>query len=1073
MAIPGYQEFMLPLLRMAGDGQEHTPQQTVELLADLLRLTASDRQETLAKGANRLANRIGWAQKYLTRAGLLKRVRKGCFQITDAGQALLAKNPPALDTKFLETNYPEIRDFLGKNPAVDDEPPATFDEANRSWVMRGEAQARLSKKVDRAVGDPANRRGALELLAFVIENADEERSDGWCVRETHHGLAVMAGRLVVCKLTRRRMELSVIGPIADEIRTAIGADRKDDDEFKWIPGGVILRFPVERAADALRLLSEEVNSFVDLAMARVRRAVDLEDHLPEGVALVAESLGRELPQPIPAAEALKDAEDDPSSDEGEEEASREPQRRGRAPIFEHSQRAISTLLDEIDRGVIALPDLQRPFVWEDTKVRDLLDSLFLGFPVGTLVLWHTSSDKEARAVGADRAALRANTLVIDGQQRLTSLAAAVGGKEIIDKDGEKRRIVIAFRPRDGRFEVTDAAIRNDPEFVPNVTEIWTGPREVMQIRRELLAGLRDKGRPIDEQYEYAVEWNLSRAQLLREYRFPTVEIRSKSTGAHGGEASEEDVGEIFVRINNQGTRLGQADFVLTLLSVFHGQLRDRFEERARAMSQGPVITVDTQQLLRAACAVAFGRARMSAIYKFLRGVDPSTGEADPTSRAKRLDELDEAARKCLEKTPWSDYLLRVQHAGFLNHRLIASRNAVVNAYAFYVRGLGAGVDRAPLGELISRWLFASLLTARYSGSSETMFEQDLGRVDRLEGDGAFVRALDEAIGESLTGDYWTRTLVAALETQKARSPAALAFRAAQVVLGTRALFSDQLLQNLLAPPAEGGRSASEAHHLFPEAFLRSRGVGERRRINQVANLADVGWHDNNIIGGHSPAQYVPRLRDKLRIDDDRWGRMCAEHALPPGWERMDYDEFLVERRQRMAEIVRVAFRKLGGEAEAQAVTPPWFLPGSEAVWQRLASTERALRAAIREVYSTTHRDLAALRITETLSEPERQSLERALRHRPAGADPLSVVDYLTLGQLPNVLFAASVWPAVQQRYGWSKESRQKLRSTLDQLIPVRNAIAHVREVEQNALLRATVAAEDIATMLRPKSGPES
>jgi hypothetical protein len=148
-----------------------------------------------------------------------------------------------------------------------------------------------------------------------------------------------------------------------------------------------------------------------------------------------------------------------------------------------------------------------------------------------------------------------------------------------------RKITIAFRPRDGRFEVADAAIRNDPEFLPNVTELWSGTRPKPQIRRDLMNALRDKGRTVDEKYEDAVERNLDRAHAIAEYRFPTVDIRKTAT-TQEEEATEEDVAEIFVRINNQGTRLGQADFVLTLLSVYHGELRDRIEERARQMSQG-------------------------------------------------------------------------------------------------------------------------------------------------------------------------------------------------------------------------------------------------------------------------------------------------------------------------------------------------------------------------------------------------------------------------------------------------------------------------------------------------------
>ena len=185
-----------------------------------------------------------------------------------------------------------------------------------------------------------------------------------------------------------------------------------------------------------------------------------------------------------------------------------------------------------------------------------------------------------------------------------------------------------------------------------------------------------------------------------------------------------------------------------------------------------------------------------------------------------------------------------------------------------------------------------------------------------------MRTLDEALAEILTGDYWTHALVAALETQKARSPAALAFRAAQIVLGTRALFSDQLLRNLLDPSTTATRAASEAHHLFPEAWLHARGIRDRRFVNQVANKADIGWHENAMIGARGPAEYVPRLREKLRISDDQWGRLCAEHALPPGWEKLTYQEFLAERRRRMADIIRVAFRQLGGEADAPPIEPP-------------------------------------------------------------------------------------------------------------------------------------------------------
>ena len=513
--------------------------------------------------------------------------------------------------------------------------------------------------------------------------------------------------------------------------------------------------------------------------------------------------------------------------------------------------------------------------------------------------------------------------------------------------------------------------------------------------------------------------------------------------------------------------IGQADFVLTLLSVYHGALRDKLEERARAMSIGAVVGLDTQQLLRAVCGVAFGRARMSAVYRFLRGVDPVTGEADPERRLSLLSELDDAANDCIELTPWRDYLLRVKHAGYVSEALVASKNAIVNAYAFYIRGRKAGVPKPKLDGVVSRWLFGSLLSARYSRASETAFEQDLarlGRVDELDAE-AFVRELNSAMAETLTGDYWRQTLVSALETQKAGAPAALAFRAAQVVLGARALFSDQLLQNLLDQSQVAGRTAREAHHLFPANWLRSHGITDHRRVNQVANLAEVGWHENTTIGGQSPAVYVPRLREQLKIDDNRWGRMCAEHAFPLGWERMNYDEFLRQRRSRMAELIRVAFRQLGGEADAPPIAPPWFLPGTEPVWQRIGETERALRALVRDVYSAKFGDAAASTIQSKLPEREQETLARALRSRPPGSDPLTVVDYLYLGQLPTLLFANEIWEYVRGQLRSAPDAKQRLQTAVSQIAPVRNEIAHVREVAQDRLRKATVACDDVQTLL--------
>jgi hypothetical protein len=149
----------------------------------------------------------------------------------------------------------------------------------------------------------------------------------------------------------------------------------------------------------------------------------------------------------------------------------------------------------------------------------------------------------------------------------------------------------------------------------------------------------------------------------------------------------------------------------------------------------------------------------------------------------------------------------------------------------------------------------------------------------------------------------------------------------------------------------------------------------------------------------------------------------------------------------LADIIHVAFRQLGGEAEAAPLTPPWFLPGAEDVWKRIAETERVLRALVREVYAHRFGDGAAAKIEEGLQEFEREALRRATRTRPQGADPLSVIDYLYLGQLPRLLFADAVWQEVKSKLAHVNDLRRRLQSAMDQIAPVRNEIAHVREVQ--------------------------
>ena len=163
-------------------------------------------------------------------------------------------------------------------------------------------------------------------------------------------------------------------------------------------------------------------------------------------------------------------------------------------LFKQVGYNLSGLLHYIDCGDIGLPDIQRPFVWTSAKVRDLFDSMYRGFPVGYLLFWANAEVNGSRSIGlGEKAHKLPLLLIIDGQQRLTSLYAVFRGKPVINEDYQQTRIEIAFRPRDGKFEVADAAIRKDPEFVPNISELWTSGKGSYSLISILMARIIHHG----------------------------------------------------------------------------------------------------------------------------------------------------------------------------------------------------------------------------------------------------------------------------------------------------------------------------------------------------------------------------------------------------------------------------------------------------------------------------------------------------------------------------------------------------------------------------------------------------
>src|SRR5919106_1919127 len=158
-------------------------------------------------------------------------------------------------------------------------------------------------------------------------------------------------------------------------------------------------------------------------------------------------------------------------------------------IFTKVDHTLGTLMDAIDLGTIGLPEIQRPFVWKNAKVRNLFDSMYQGFPVGYLLLWENGATEDTRAIGADSKQKAPQQLIVDGQQRLTSLYAVIKGVPVVRENYDAERIEIAFNPLSGKFEVADAAIKRDKSFIPNISAVWAKGADLFEIVDSYMEGL--------------------------------------------------------------------------------------------------------------------------------------------------------------------------------------------------------------------------------------------------------------------------------------------------------------------------------------------------------------------------------------------------------------------------------------------------------------------------------------------------------------------------------------------------------------------------------------------------------
>ena len=576
-------------------------------------------------------------------------------------------------------------------------------------------------------------------------------------------------------------------------------------------------------------------------------------------------------------------------------------------------------------GQLGLPDLQRPFVWKRSRIRDLFDSLYQGFPVGYFLFWDTKKHVDSRSIGVGTVDRENQKMIVDGQQRLTSLYAVMKAKPIINEHNEEQLIRIAFNPVTEEFTVANASSDNNPEFISNISDIWTSDKGSFFLINEFLRYL-GQHREISPDEVEKIAGNINQLDNIKNYQFSVLVLSS--------DLDVDVVAEIFQRINSGGIPLNSADFILTLMTVHWVEgrhLLEDFSRRAKTPSADQVgspynvfLAPSPDQLLRVAVGLGLKRGVLRNAYQDLRGRDPKDRVVKEELRQARFDDLRQAQEKVLNLVDWHEYITCVKAAGFRSNAMLTSANNFLYGYLIYLTGKHEfDVDQKTLRGVMSRWFFMSALTGRYTGSPETVLEADLRRLEQTDQTPTgFVRQLDTLISNQLTDDYWSVSLAEQLDSSSSYSPYLFGYHAALNLLGATALFSKVRISDLMDPAVSAPKAFVERHHLYPKAYLRKLGYSGTYRLNQIANYAFVEWADNIRISDAPPGEYFLPLFEELT--DQEKSRASYWHALPDNWQEMEYWEFIEGRRKLIAAVIRDGFRVLTGDIRpyTTAMTTP-------------------------------------------------------------------------------------------------------------------------------------------------------
>ena len=588
-----------------------------------------------------------------------------------------------------------------------------------------------------------------------------------------------------------------------------------------------------------------------------------------------------------------------------------------------NQPLIETLISWVKSGEIAIPEIQRPFVWSSTKVRDLMDSLYQGYPIGYIIAWRNPNIKLK-----DGSLSEGKKILIDGQQRVTALTAAIIGQQVVNKDYKKIRIQIAFNPLEEKFETLTPAIAKDKKWIDDISTVFNG--NLFDIVGNYLEQNPDANK-IKIQTVFQDLINIPKKQI------GLIEL--------SGELDIEKVTEIFIRINSQGVELSQADFVMSKIAAnenyggnllrktidyfshlavapeFYSHIAENDTEFSKTdyfqkiswlkNENGDLYDPTYKDILRVAFTFKFNRGKLSDLVSLLSGRNFETREYEEEIAKQSYDTLITGVKDFINETNFKRFLMIITSAGFVDNRLIRSVNAMNFAYILYLKLKEQGYNSALIEKYVKKWFVLALLTGRYSGSPESRFDFDIKNISQKDF-GDYLKEIEDA---QLSDAFWNAELIQRLNTSSSTSPVFNVFLASQCYFNDKGFLSkDITVKNLI-------EQRGDVHHIFPRDLLKKKGL-TRGQYNQIANYVYTQSEINIKIGNKPIEKYLQEVKEQCNGGELKYGGITdfnstienfKQNAVPLNIFEMtmeDYQDFLIQRRKLIAEKIRTYYEMI-------------------------------------------------------------------------------------------------------------------------------------------------------------------